>query len=181
MDSDLQDRPEEIPRLFDVAAKEGFDIVQAHRAVRQVRISGFLHRARIGDRLCAGPVGRQFRYLPASRHPSDPCDPRALLLSPLSADGGFRLTSIDVEHGARRANRSSAELANITDASKDAQHPSPRLLRASRMSARHRATEVGDPPSHGGHSNLRQWKPFSLTFRIPRRSSTLGADHKKGG
>ena len=155
MDSDLQDRPEEIPRLFEVAAKEGFDIVQARRAVRWHSLW-----RRLGSQAFYTVLGSVTDIAQDPSVANFGIYRRAVIQAILAIREryyfpllvrtvGFRLTSIDVEHGARRADRSSYSLA--------------KLLKLAFIG------RIGTLVSKGHHP-----------FRIPRRSFTLGAGHGKG-
>lgn len=113
MDCDLQDRPEEIPKLYS-KAKEGFDIVQAERTERQ---DGFLKR------LSSTVFNAFFRYLSGVNknkrianfgiYKQDAitavCNmpERDRAFSQLIRYVGFKTTSIPVEHGSRLEGNSS--------------------------------------------------------------------------
>jgi len=114
MDGDLQDRPEEIPRLYEKAVKEGWQVVLARRASRQdpffrrlgargfygvlsyltdtsqdpaINAFGIYHREVIS---AIQEMGDYVRYLPT-----------------MVRWVGFRLTTLDVEHAPRGAGVSS--------------------------------------------------------------------------
>lgn len=113
MDCDLQDRPEEIPKLY-AKAKEGFDVVQAERTERQ---DGFFKR------LSSTVFNAIFRYLSGVKknkrianfgiYKQDAiaavCNmpERDRAFSQLIRYVGFKTTSISVEHGSRLEGNSS--------------------------------------------------------------------------
>lgn len=119
MDCDLQDPPEEIPRLY-AAAQQGFDVVFARRKRRHHsvfrRLSArvytklmnvFLGTSIEGEYGAFSMISRKvavefLRLLDRDRH-------YLLILSWL----GFRQTSIDVEHGPRHSGRSAYSLASL--------------------------------------------------------------------
>ncbi len=119
MDGDLQDQPEEIPHLF-AKALEGYDIVQARRALRQ---DGFFKR--LGSRLFAtvftllsgrtidnaignfslisAPVAAEFRRI-RERNRSYPQFLQWL---------GFKTACVDVHHAARTHGTSSYTIRKL--------------------------------------------------------------------
>ena len=119
MDCDLQDRPEEIPRLY-AKAQEGYDIVQASRKERKDRLT-----KRITSRLFHRVMG----WLTDQKH--DPtvasfgCYHRRVIDAVLQISDyhksfrhfvkwvGFAVTSIDVEHAERAAGSSSYTLRKL--------------------------------------------------------------------
>ncbi|MBX2972520.1 MAG: glycosyltransferase family 2 protein [Flavobacteriales bacterium] len=119
MDCDLQDRPEEIPRLL-AKAQEGSDVVLARRAVRQ---DGALKR--FTSRAFYGLLG----YLTGT--PQDPsvanfgiyhrkvvdainAMPESVRYFPTMVRWvGFRSTALDVDHAARPDGKSSYDLGKL--------------------------------------------------------------------
>ena len=119
MDCDLQDRPEEIPRLLHKAA-EGYDVVVARRALRQ---DGFFKR--LSSKLFYGALG----WLTGTPH--DPAIanfgiysakviaeinsmPESIRYFPTMVRWvGFRTVSLDVEHAARPEGKTSYNLRKL--------------------------------------------------------------------
>lgn len=125
MDCDLQDRPEEIPNLYN-KAQEGYDIVYARRAVRHdrwlKRISSKAHHA-VFDWLSGyhtdGTIanfGIYKRYVidEYNRMPE-----RARSFGSLLQYLGFKVTAIDVEHAQRAEGKSSYNLSKLLKLSFD--------------------------------------------------------------
>jgi dolichol-phosphate mannosyltransferase len=107
MDCDLQDAPEEIPRLY-AKGQEGYDVVLARRAVRQdplmkkafswlfYRLFGYLTSTKWDDRvgvfrLMSRPVAEQLRAMREQLR----------FIAGLVDWMGFPTTSLDVHHSAR--------------------------------------------------------------------------------
>jgi len=119
MDCDLQDRPEEIPRLLQKAA-EGYDVVVARRALRQ---DGFLKK--LSSRMFYGTLG----WLTGAPH--DPAIanfgiysakviaainsmPESIRYFPTMVRWvGFRSASLDVEHASRPEGKTSYNLRRL--------------------------------------------------------------------
>lgn len=125
MDCDLQDRPEEIPRLY-AKAQEGFDIVCARRGQRKdplwKRWTSFIFAKTFSwlSGMKYDPEVANFRII--SRKVIDAyCSMREKLrffgghLQWL----GFSTAYIDVEHGARHGGRSSYTLRKLIDLAMD--------------------------------------------------------------
>lgn len=119
MDCDLQDRPEEIPRLY-AKAQEGYDIVLAHRGRRNdpihkrlvswlfYRIFSYLadmnYDGNAGNfRIMSRAVVRSFRGMRE----------RLRFFGGLIAWMGFQTTSIDVRHDARFAGETTYDFSRL--------------------------------------------------------------------
>ena len=119
MDCDLQDRPEEIPKLFK-KAMEGYDIVQGERTIRQ---DGFLKR------MSSTLFNAVFRYLSGIKKDKKIANfgiykhdvikavckmpERDRAFSQLIRYVGFKSTSIPIEHGSRLEGKSSYTLHKL--------------------------------------------------------------------
>lgn len=119
MDCDLQDRPEEIPRLYN-KAQEGYDVVLARRGKRNdsplKRLSSWLfykifnyftdmnYNEQVGNfRIISRKVVLNFRMLGEQHH----------FFGALVNWLGFPTTSIDVQHGKRFAGESSYDFCKL--------------------------------------------------------------------
>lgn len=125
MDCDLQDRPEEIPNLYQ-KAQEGYDIVVARRVNRKdgwlKRMSGKIHRA-IFDWLSGmksdPTIGNYGIYnrkviIEINKMPEIARDFEVMLYQV-----GFKRVAIDVEHAERAEGRSSYNLRKLLKLSFD--------------------------------------------------------------
>ncbi|HAA57373.1 MAG TPA: glycosyltransferase, partial [Myxococcales bacterium] len=123
MDCDLQDRPEEIPRLYE-KAQEGFDVVLAERADRQDRFLKILTSRLffrvfnfLSDLKYNGDVGN-FRII--SRRVVDAIRPireQLRFFGGMVEWAGFPTTSIPVKHAARFAGTSTYTLRKMLNLS----------------------------------------------------------------
>lgn len=117
-DCDLQDRPEEIPRLYQEAAR-GFDIVLARRAVRRHpalrRLGSKAFYAVLG--LVTGirqdPAVANFGIYRRSAVEAMLAIRERYYFPLIVRSVPFRATSIDVEHGASESGQSSYNLAKM--------------------------------------------------------------------
>ncbi len=119
LDCDLQDRPEEIPRLYE-KAREGWDVVFARRAERQdkylKRLSsamfhGFynwLTGAKTDKTIANFGIYRRCVTREVCRIPD-----QSRVFGALVRHVGFRQTAIDVEHARRAEGRSSYTLLKL--------------------------------------------------------------------
>jgi glycosyltransferase involved in cell wall biosynthesis len=125
MDCDLQDQPSEIPRLLQ-KAKEGYDVVQARRALRQ---DGFFKK--LSSRIFYGTLA----WLTGTKH--DPAIanfgiysskvikainsmPESIRYFPTMVRWvGFRSATLDVEHAARPEGKTSYNLRRLLNLALD--------------------------------------------------------------
>ncbi|MFA7239952.1 MAG: glycosyltransferase family 2 protein [Sulfuricellaceae bacterium] len=119
MDCDLQDRPEEIPRLY-AKAQEGYDVVLARRGVRQdpllKRLTSWLFYrlfSYLADIEYDGEIG-QFRIM-SRKVVKNFCSMREQLrfFSGLVQWMGFPTASIEVGHSERFAGKSSYSFSKL--------------------------------------------------------------------
>jgi undecaprenyl-phosphate 4-deoxy-4-formamido-L-arabinose transferase len=120
MDGDLQNPPEEIPRLLDALATPGVDVVTARRALRHGSIGRWLGSrmvhwiARVLVGVDIQDYGGQFKayrrdVVDATRVAWAPGKPFFVLAAWL----GFRVVEIDVRHEPRRVGQSRYDLASL--------------------------------------------------------------------